>query len=83
MRAHTIDGQSMAQLAGISEDDTSGMIFFMARRDGPMAAVLDKLHWEHVPCYLLLGKDQRVIGHYFVSNDDLIQTGTGISSDPR
>jgi hypothetical protein len=61
---HTIDGRSIAECAGVSDDDCGGMIYFATRPHASMARQVGFYTHER-EAYLLLDKDDRVMAYYF------------------
>src|SRR5205807_2034054 len=64
-------GQSVPQLAGIPADELGGLLRVTAARHGLFGSAINAIHRDQVWVYLLIDRQGRVSGYYFLSIDEL------------
>jgi hypothetical protein len=64
-------GQTVPDLAGVPADRLGGALRFAVQPRGRLGEVMQQVHRQQVIVYLLLDKDDRVCGYFFLSLEEL------------
>jgi hypothetical protein len=64
---HRFVGRSVPELAGMNGEELGGLVRTVARRRGPIGEAMDLVDHDHVWVYILLDKQERVSGYFFLS----------------